>query len=270
MGRARPRSMIDAAEIARRTGWQVVARDVVDSTNDEAASLRDAGSPARLAVVADRQREGRGRGGRRFESPSGGLYVSLLVSIGREQLPGPLTAATALALAESIEHVGGVAVAVKWPNDLWIGRRKVAGILTEAAFGATASDPRVMVVVGVGVNMTSVPAGLPADVAAATTAVDLHARSPVSREALLCDWLVRFDARLVDAERPDGRARMDAAYRARLALRGERIGFVAGEVAVAGVLVDASVDRGILVRDGAGAERWWPSAVVRDVRPVAT
>ena len=127
--------MLDAAEVERRTGWKVVAHPVVASTNDEAAVLRDAGVLARVVVVADRQLAGRGRGGRRFASPVGGLYASLLVSVRVADLPAPTTAAVATALAEAVEAIVPVAVGVKWPNDLWIERRKVAGILTEASFG---------------------------------------------------------------------------------------------------------------------------------------
>ena len=81
--------MIDRAEVERRTGWKVVAYPVVASTNDEAAVLRDAGIGPRLVVIADRQLAGRGRGGRRFESPVGGLYASLLVSVRSVDLPAP-------------------------------------------------------------------------------------------------------------------------------------------------------------------------------------
>src|SRR5439155_4911802 len=72
-------AMFDALGVEARTGWRVVARRVVASTNDAAASLVDAGPADRTVVVADRQTSGRGRGGSRFASPPGGLYASLVV-----------------------------------------------------------------------------------------------------------------------------------------------------------------------------------------------
>lgn len=260
--------MLDAAEVERRTGWKVVSRQVAASTNDEAAVLRDAGLGARIVVVADRQLAGRGRGGRRFASPPGGLYASLLVSVRVEDLPAPTIAAVATALAEAVEAIVPVAVGVKWPNDLWIERRKVAGILAEASFGGGATPARASVVVGIGVNLAAVPADLESDVAAATTALDLHAPSPVRREDLLAELLPRIDRRLAALERPGERALLESEYGRRLVLRGELVRFFVGEEATEGVLEDASLDRGLLVRDSAGVTRWWAPGLVREVRAV--
>ncbi len=264
--------MIDAAEVERRTGWRVVALPVVASTNDEVAARRDAGDASRLIVVADRQLAGRGRGGHRFESPLGGLYASLLLTVRAVDLPAPTIAAVAVALAEAIEALVPVSVAVKWPNDLWIGRRKVAGILTEASIGASPSPTLTSVIVGVGVNVTRVPSELAADVAAATTALDLEGDSDAGqrvtrREDLVSEFLRRLDARVAALGRPESRDDVETAYRARLAMRGEAVRFQAGDAVLSGVLLDASLDRGLLVRDGAGDERWWAAALVREVRP---
>jgi len=260
--------MLDVAEIERRTGWRVVAHAVVASTNDEAAALRDAGLGARVAVVADRQFAGRGRGGRRFASPTGGLYASVVVGVRLEDLPAPTTAAVATALADAIEAIVPVAVGVKWPNDLWIDRRKVAGILTEASLGGAGRPARAPIVVGIGVNVAVIPSELEPEVAVATTALDLHARAPVRREDLLAEFLPRLDRRLAALERPLERARLEADYRARLVLVGETVRFLVGDEPAEGVLEDASLERGLLVRDATGEARWWAPGHVREVRPV--
>lgn len=263
--------MIDAQELERRTGWRVVAHEIVASTNDEAAVLRDAGIDSRVVVVADSQLAGRGRGGRRFESPAGGLYASLLVTLRPIDLPAPLIAAVAVALAEAIEAVAPVRVRIKWPNDLWIEGRKVAGILTEASLSASSPAPSsVTAIVGVGVNLARVPDGLDAATSARTTALDLHAERPTRREDVLAEFLVRLHRRIEDLARDGARAGLESDYRARLAMRGEPVTFHAGSVPVEGVLVDVSMDRGLCVRDRAGVVTWWPTSVVRDVRPAGS
>jgi BirA family biotin operon repressor/biotin-[acetyl-CoA-carboxylase] ligase len=265
--------VIDAARVEDRTGWPVVALGVVASTNDEAAR-RAGAAGGRLAVVADRQTAGRGRGGASFASPGGGLYVSLAMRARVEEVPAPLVAALGVAVADAVERVAGKPARLKWPNDVWLEGRKVAGILVEAAMPArggardAGSGPadEVDVVAGIGVNVARVPEGLPEDVSAGTTALDLHAGSPVDREALLVEVLRLVDATLADLRAPGGLGRLDAAYRSRAALLGRHVRFQSGASEVAGVLADVSVERGLSVEDGAGGRRWHAMAHVRSLR----
>ncbi len=247
--------------LERATGWRVHAHASLGSTNDEAARLRDAGAPARTAVVADRQTAGRGRSGA-WPSPPGGLYVSLLVAAHPDDLPGPLTAALALACAEAVEQVApGVVCAVKWPNDLWVGRRKLAGLLLESV-GASR-----VVVAGVGLNLGRVPDDLPADVRAATTALEREAASPVSRAALLEAVLLHVDLHVAALRVPAGREDLEVAWRSRLLLLGEAITYELGGRRRRGVFEDASLDRGLLVRDPEEGRVWRRLEHVREVRP---
>jgi len=265
-----------AADVARRTGWAVVAFDEVGSTNDEAAARRDAGE-TRCVVVAERQSAGRGRGGNRFASPRGGLYASLVVTVPVRDLPAPLVVVTALALAEAVEARTGVPVQVKWPNDLWIDRKKVAGVLLETQGLATrgpadgrgdATDgTHVGVVVGVGVNVEGVPAGLPDDVAAATTALAAHAARPVHRDDLLVAFLTALDRRLTGLASAAGRAEVVAAYRARLALVDEPVRFLVGDAPRRGILRSVDLDRGVEIEGADGARTFVPVAHLRELRP---
>src|SRR5204863_7475405 len=105
-------------------------------------------------VIADAQTEGRGRRGRSWFSPPGsGLYVSIVLtpsrSADRRRATALTTIAAGVALAEGIEAATGVRVRLKWPNDLYVGRRKLAGILAEAA---AAGDRIHTVVLGYGIN----------------------------------------------------------------------------------------------------------------------
>ena len=262
--------MFDALGVEAKTGWRVVARRVLASTNDVAAALADGGPVDRVVVVADRQTAGRGRGGNRFASPPGGLYASLLARVRVDDLPAALVAAAAVALAEAVEAVAGVAAQVKWPNDVWIAGRKVAGILVESSGAGTGSAEQTAgiasVVVGIGVNLRDVPKGLPADVRRATTALDAHAKSPVSREALLAELLPRFDRRLASLRDSVGRASLERDFRSRMALIGEPVTCLAAETPRSGVLKDVSLERGLLVEEAGGARSWLPMAHVRDLR----
>src|SRR4051794_14278733 len=121
------------------------------STNDEAAAWARAGAPHGALVIADAQTGGRGRLGRTWHSPPGeNLYFSTVL---RPEIPPhrapPLTLAVGVALADAVREAGCDAQ-LKWPNDLLLDGKKVAGILTEM----TTSGGRVeFVVIGIGVNL---------------------------------------------------------------------------------------------------------------------
>ncbi len=122
------------------------------STNDRAKQLAEQQAPAGTLVIADEQTEGRGRLGRRWESPPGaGLLLSVLF---RPVLPPDqtyrLVMACGLAVAEACEAQTGVSVWLKWPNDLLLGDKKLAGILAESAL---IGDQLAWCVVGMGVNV---------------------------------------------------------------------------------------------------------------------
>ncbi len=138
----------------------VLAFDVLDSTNDEARRRAGAGAAAGTVVWALRQEAGRGRRGRRWDSPLGNLYCSLILRPGCAPAAGAqLSLVAALALGEALEAclVGHPRPQLKWPNDVLLEGRKVAGILLESE--AAGAEHTAWVVVGVGVNVASFPDG---------------------------------------------------------------------------------------------------------------
>ncbi len=251
----------DVRRVERATGWRVVHQALTTSTNDEAARLRAAGAGARTVVVADAQTAGRGREGRAFASPPGGLYASLLLAAGPADLPGPLVGAVALAAAEAVEAVSGRPTSIMWPTDLWIGPLKVGGILLEGAGG-----PSQLVIAGIGINVVGVPSALPAEVRATLTALALEAGRPVAREALLIALLARVDQRLVELSDPASRVRLGAAYAACQALLGQRITWLEGGQRCAGRLLAADL-QGLEVETPEGARRRLRGEHVAEVRP---
>ena len=129
-----------------------------DSTNDRAKELAEAGAPSGLVVTADAQTSGRGRTGRTWFSAPGSslLYSALLRPLGERPL---LPLAIPLAVCQAAESLSGHACHVKWPNDVWIGRRKLAGVLIEGRPDPESS--RSWAVIGVGLNLDLSNARLP-------------------------------------------------------------------------------------------------------------
>ena len=144
---------------AIQSGFRVIARGSVDSTNDEAKRLARAGMLDRAVVWAKRQETGRGRRGRSWSSPEGNLYCSILLRPSCTIADAAqLSFVAGLALDDALAAVipEGVERRLKWPNDLLLNGRKVAGILLEAE--ATASGDLGFAVVGIGVNVLHHPA----------------------------------------------------------------------------------------------------------------
>ena len=130
-----------------------------DSTSSEARRRLLAGEMPPFALSALRQTAGRGRQGRAFFSPEGGVYLT--VALPTDALPVteavPLTVRAAVSVAESIEAQAGLSLGIKWVNDLYFRGKKVAGILAEAVTDPETGRLRA-ILVGVGINLTPPPA----------------------------------------------------------------------------------------------------------------
>lgn len=134
-------------------GYTLYRRRRVDSTNTVALGLAAGGAAHGTVVIADAQSAGRGRRGRSWISIPGNLFLTVVARPPPDRRPAQISFVAALALGDALREVADVAY--KWPNDVLVGGRKVAGILVEADRGAAA--------VGVGVNLAAAPeAGAPA------------------------------------------------------------------------------------------------------------
>ena len=139
----------------------VEVHESIDSTNLRAWDLAQAGAAEGALVLAETQTSGRGRLGRVWHSPPGqGLYFSLVLrpDLSPESIP-LLTLAAGLGAARAIEAVCGLAPGIKWPNDLTMGGRKVAGILCEMEIHPSQGGP--FVIMGLGLNVNLEPSELP-------------------------------------------------------------------------------------------------------------
>lgn len=191
------------------------------STNDDARAAALAGASDGHTIVAETQTKGRGSRGRTWVSPAGqDLYLSVVahVPLTLGQLP-PLTLAVGLAVAETAEAflaTGGRAL-VKWPNDVWIDRRKCAGILVESVSFGQSTQP-VVIGIGLNVNRREFPQGL--DTEPTSLALAGHLAEDLDRALVLASLLEHLE-HWVDRFVTQGATPVVRALEQRLALRGE-------------------------------------------------
>ncbi|MBY8871456.1 biotin--[acetyl-CoA-carboxylase] ligase [Micromonospora sp. PLK6-60] len=218
------RPPLSAARLARALAgphgpWRrLELRAETGSTNADVTAAAQAGEPAGLVVVAERQTSGRGRRGRVWQSPPrAGIAASVLLRPGEADAErgwspvspvayGWLPLLAGVALVESVARLAELEAGLKWPNDLLIGDAKCAGVLAESVPGATPAQPPA-IVLGIGLNVTlradelpENPTGLPATslLLAGAAATD---RDPLLRALLrgLADWYDRWRAAGGDA-----------------------------------------------------------------------
>jgi BirA family biotin operon repressor/biotin-[acetyl-CoA-carboxylase] ligase len=254
-----------ADELARRWGVPAVHLFAqVGSTNDVARALADAGAPAGTAVLAEEQTAGRGRGGKGWSSAPGlGIWLSVVLRPAALPSPGLLPVLVGLAAAEAIDpFVRPARTQVKWPNDLWLAGRKVAGILCEGSWDA---GRPAAVVAGIGVNVLHSPDDFPPEVRETATSLRIAAGwSPPRHE--VAGAIVAGILRL--AAHPPAQlsgALLDA-LRARDALAGRAVD-VTGAATVSGTAMGVTPAGALLVRTTGGALRTVTSGTVRLADP---
>jgi len=208
----------------------------VESTNDWARALAAAGAPEGAVATAEVQLAGRGRGGRVWFSPGDwGLWMSVVLrpEASPDRTP-ELTLVAGLALADAVTELARVELELKWPNDLIVGGRKVAGILTE---GRTFGGRLASAVVGIGVNVNTPTEAFPAALGGRAGSLLGATGRPFRRSVLAARLLAALEARyrLWQAE---GFAGLREDYLARLAWRGDLVEVREGSTAQAGRVED--------------------------------
>jgi len=236
---------VDRRSATDGPAWSVTRVAETGSTNDDLAVAARQGAPDRTVLVTDHQTAGRGRLGRRWEAPPGAnLLVSVLVrpaaATATARLHG-VTQAMALAARQACADVAGFTPVLKWPNDLLVDDRKLAGILAEAV----ADEGRVsVVIVGMGLNV-----GWPEAPTGDAVSAAAVAGRPLDRDALLEAVLGHLESRLVQWEHDPDTLRDD--YRAALATIGRQVRVETPSAVLEGVAVDV-LPGGELVVDSAG------------------
>ena len=192
---ARPDRLL-AAEVTaglhtRRLGQVVHAFDEVTSTQDVARALADGNAADGTLVVAERQSAGRGRLGRQFICPPGAIWCTLVMRGPLAVRVAPLVGlAAGVAVARAIDAVTGLHTTLKWPNDVLVDGRKVAGILTEATVEEQAVH---YVLLGTGINVNFSPSEFPPALRRTATTLAAACHGPVDRRALLQRYLLELE-----------------------------------------------------------------------------
>jgi BirA family biotin operon repressor/biotin-[acetyl-CoA-carboxylase] ligase len=197
----------------------------IDSTNERARALAQGGAPHGTLVTALEQTAGRGRQGRAWVGAPGRSLLASVVVRELTEDAALLPLAAAVAVCEAAEALVPVSCAIKWPNDVWIGGRKVAGILIEGR------PQEGWAVIGIGLNTEAGPEDFPSELRESATSLSAEAGDrPVPIEAALATLLPLLDARLRDTAGAVLRA-----WRARDALRGHPVRWADGEGTAAGI-----------------------------------
>ena len=209
---------------ARPLGRPRVHLRAIGSTNERAKALAIAGAPHGTVVTADEQTAGRGRQGRSWHAPPGRALLASVLVRDTPEAASPLPLTAALAVCEACEVLGSGPCAIKWPNDVWIERRKVAGILVEGRPAEAWS------VIGVGLNVSTRHEEFPADLRATATSLLIAAGLEATPTEALAALLGALERRLADP----AEAVLEG-WAARDALRGSAVRWSAGEGVAAGV-----------------------------------
>jgi BirA family transcriptional regulator, biotin operon repressor / biotin---[acetyl-CoA-carboxylase] ligase len=228
-------------------GWRGQFLAEVTSTQDVARAAAAAGAASKSIVVADFQTAGRGRQGRSWLArPGQALMLSLLLRRGgTEPRPWRFTALASVALAEAIEVLlPELSVTIKWPNDLVIADRKVAGVLAESTW----DGERLTVIVGVGVNVLASERDMAA-VGAPATSLLIASNRTIRRDRLLLMYVAKLDRWLNRAEED-----LLAAWQSRLWGKGQRVRLADIALDEEVVVLGATFDGALRVRRADGRE----------------
>lgn len=235
----------------------------IPSTSDRLKVLARGGAVEWTVVVADRQTRGRGREGRTWVSPPGGLYVSVLLR-PRLERPGLLPLAAGVAVAQAAEELG-VRAELKWPNDVLASGRKLAGILSEAASGPTGIE---WVVLGIGLNVSLDPATVPAELRGSLTSLVEEGAAETPLPAVAAAVLARLAACYDRLGSSPGAVLADWRARA-VAWWDEAVDVRVGGETVVGRLVEVDDEGALVVELRGGGRRRVLSGEVTRVRRAA-
>jgi len=242
---------LDLTLVEERLKTRYVGRNLLyltraTSTQDVARAEAERNAPEGTAVLAEEQTGGRGRLGRSWVSPARkNLYLTLVMRPPARRLR-VLSIVAPLAMAEALEGAAGLTCRIKWPNDILVGGRKIAGVLIETDLAGEAVK---YALVGMGVNVNFDAKAVP-EIADIATSVRRELGRDGSREEVLAALLNAFEARYTEALEGDATFR---AWRSRLETLGQRVRATLAERVEEGVAEDVDAEGSLLIRRDDGS-----------------
>ncbi len=234
-------------------GWRIHYFDTLASTQERAAELAARSAPHGEVVIAEQQSAGRGRMNRRWHSPpSVNLYISIVLRprSAPEAMP-QLSLVAGLALAEAVETVAPGLVGLKWPNDLWLGRKKAGGIIAETI---AERDRIVAVILGIGINVNLAAGEIPEELRRTATSIRVATGVECDRIALAAALFSRLNNRYMEAESL-GFGPLRPEWERYSALTGARVTIVSGAGRQSGTVRGIDADGALLVEEGGRLSR---------------
>ncbi len=228
----------------RTLGGKIYTFEVIDSTNNCARALASCWAPEGTVVIAEQQTAGKGRLGRTWQAnPNENLTLSVILRPGNA--PGSvnlLPLLVSVAVSEAVQSLTGITPECKWPNDLLIGGKKVAGILLE---GSLKKEELEFVVVGIGINVNQT--AFSPEIQNLATSLKLATGTDVNREELFKLILERLEAHYVSLK-PGGFEPVLSLWQSRSTMAGKRVSVKSNGSVLTGTVKGLSPEGGLVLR----------------------
>jgi BirA family biotin operon repressor/biotin-[acetyl-CoA-carboxylase] ligase len=226
-------------------GRTIYYYDAVESTNLAAIELAQRGTPEGTVVLADQQLRGRGRGSRSWHSPAGvGIYCSVVLRPKTAPARAQLIALMAgVSIVKAIALSTGLSPRVKWPNDILVHDKKVAGILLESMMSGAQIGYSV---IGFGINANNVSADLPEDIRVNASSLLMELERSVNRSTLVIEIFSELERLYHSFQRGDFPAILEQ-WRQHSSTLGRQVRIWQKDRATEGIAVDLTEDGGLLV-----------------------
>ncbi len=239
----------------------IVYLETTTSTSDVARALPCIQDKHGTLIVAEEQTAGRGRKKNRWFSPKGkGLYFTLVLNPPEMSNVQLITLAAGVALTEAMENTCGLATKLKWPNDVYVRDRKLAGILTEAI---SRGKKLLAILVGIGINVNHEKGDLAEEIRNVSTSLKIAANKTVSREELLVNVLKSLDLAYRKLLRGSS-GEILKCWLEKAAYLGERVVVTNENTSIEGEFIGLSNEGALLLRDyNNNVHEIWAADVIR-------
>lgn len=235
-------------DIRRSLNTRIIGRNVlyypsVTSTMDVARDAALSGAHEGTFIVADEQTAGRGRLRRSWFAPAGNIAASVILYPRIAELPS-LIMVSSLAVVHAIEGITGLKAAIKWPNDVLVGGRKVCGILVEADARPVDDERATYAIIGIGINVNLDP-GQYVEIESTATSLSLEAGRTIERLPLIRRLIAQLDRLYLELK---SGASLYEEWRDRLVTLGKEVTITSVEASYSGVAESVERDGSLLVR----------------------